>query len=147
VLPLFGTWVGTVLAYYFSRENFESAAAGTERLIRQLTPEEKLRSIPVTSVMIKNIFSVRDLTKKVEDVAHQLEEKDIKRLPILQPSGVLHALLYREGLVKYLSGILEADRPNQTLQDLLKDRPDPKNSPPTSANKQRWPMPEGQWKR
>ena len=25
VLPLIGTWVGTVLAFYFSRENFESA--------------------------------------------------------------------------------------------------------------------------
>ena len=26
VLPLLGTWVGTILAYYFSKENFEAAA-------------------------------------------------------------------------------------------------------------------------
>jgi hypothetical protein len=26
LLPLLGTWVGTVLAYYFSRQNFENAA-------------------------------------------------------------------------------------------------------------------------
>ncbi|MBV7336890.1 hypothetical protein KFU94_53410 [Chloroflexi bacterium TSY] len=53
VLPLFGTWVGTVLAYYFSRENFDAATASTQRLVRQLSPEERLRSIPVSEVTIK----------------------------------------------------------------------------------------------
>ena len=26
LLPLFGSWVGTVLAYYFSKDNYEAAA-------------------------------------------------------------------------------------------------------------------------
>ena len=41
ILPLLGTWVGTVLAYYFAKENFESAARATGRL----AGIEKLRSI------------------------------------------------------------------------------------------------------
>jgi len=44
VLPLIGTWVGTVMAYYFSRENFEAASRSAAELARQLTPQEKLRS-------------------------------------------------------------------------------------------------------
>jgi len=32
VLPLFGTWVGTVLAFYFARENLAAATASAERL-------------------------------------------------------------------------------------------------------------------
>jgi hypothetical protein len=56
VLPLFGTWVGTVLAYYFARENFEAASNSTSQLVSQLTPDEKLRSIPVASVMTRSGF-------------------------------------------------------------------------------------------
>src|SRR5215471_8029519 len=53
VLPLLGTWVGTVLAFYFARENLQAA---TDSAIR--TTESTLRltgreaGTPVTSVMI-----------------------------------------------------------------------------------------------
>ena len=124
VLPLFGTWVGTILAYYFSRDNFESATGSTERLIRQLTPEEKLRAIPVTSVMVKNVYTKSDLSEKVQAVLQELQERDFKRLPILKPSGVLQALLYREGLVMYLAEVSASERPKKTLDDLLKERED-----------------------
>ena len=30
LLPLIGTWVGTVLAYYFSKDNFEAASKTDE---------------------------------------------------------------------------------------------------------------------
>lgn len=52
VLPLIGTWVGTVLAFYFSRENFVAAARQTADLVRQLTPEQRLQGIPVTEAML-----------------------------------------------------------------------------------------------
>jgi predicted transcriptional regulator len=122
VLPLFGTWVGTVLAYYFSRENFEAASTSAERL---LTKEERLRSIPVARVMIKNIISSNDLDDKVEDIFKLLTGKDGKRyLPILKPSRALEALLYREGIMSYLYDIPAVDRPKKTLKDLLQERPE-----------------------
>lgn len=125
ILPLFGAWVGTVLAYYFSRENFEAASTSTERLVRQLAPEERLRSIPVANVMTKTIFSISDLSDKVQDVHNRATTKEDKRyLPILQKSGALEALLYREGLMSYLYGIPEADRPGKTIGDLLREKPD-----------------------
>jgi len=34
LLPVFDTWVGTVLAYYFSRENFAEAAKQTANLVK-----------------------------------------------------------------------------------------------------------------
>ena len=122
VLPLFGTWVGTVLAYYFSRENFEAASTSAERL---LTKEERLRSIPVASVMIRKIFSFSDLRTKVQDIFKKLTRKDAKRyLPILKPSGALEALLYREGIMSYLYDIPNADRPKKKLSDLLREKPE-----------------------
>src|SRR2546427_1451912 len=47
VLPLFGTWVGTVLAFYFARENLQAATDSTIRLAGREEP-----STPVSEVMI-----------------------------------------------------------------------------------------------
>ena len=127
VLPLFGTWVGTVLAYYFSRENFEAASTSTERLVDKLTPEEKLRSIPVTNAMTKNIFFVSDLDTKVDVIFKQLRTK--RYLPVLKTSGSLEALLYREGLIMYLFDISVAERSSKTINDLLTEKPDLKQTP------------------
>lgn len=49
ILPLVGTWIGTVLAFYFAKENFESASRVTKDL---LGIDEKLRSIPAKDAMI-----------------------------------------------------------------------------------------------
>ena len=53
VLPLLGAWVVTVLAFYFSNDSWRVAAQGVVDLTRSLTPQERLKSIPVQSVMIK----------------------------------------------------------------------------------------------
>jgi branched-subunit amino acid permease len=39
VLPVFASWVGTILAFYYGRENFESANTQIREIIRKLTPE------------------------------------------------------------------------------------------------------------
>src|SRR5438094_10043990 len=51
VLPVIGTWVGTILAFYFGKENFETAAKRVADLAKQLTPQEKLRAIPAKAKM------------------------------------------------------------------------------------------------
>jgi hypothetical protein len=52
ILPMIGTWVGTVLAFYFGKEQLEAATRSVTAIARELTPEEKLRSIKVTDKMI-----------------------------------------------------------------------------------------------
>src|SRR5689334_19846131 len=49
LLPVLGTWVGTVLAFYFARENLEAAAAATADTLR-LTRRQTAQ--PVTSAML-----------------------------------------------------------------------------------------------
>src|SRR5215216_4596784 len=65
VLPLLGTWVGTVLAFYFARENLAAATESTLRLAGIET------STPVTSVMIREAdFIAYDLgtDDRIEDI-------------------------------------------------------------------------------
>src|SRR5205807_7605252 len=47
VLPLLGTWVGTVLAFYFARENLQDATESTLRLTERGDPRT-----PVQQAMI-----------------------------------------------------------------------------------------------
>jgi hypothetical protein len=42
LLPLWGTWIGTVLAFYFGKANFEAATQSYKDAIKTLTPEEKI---------------------------------------------------------------------------------------------------------
>src|SRR5271169_1065335 len=50
LLPLFGTWVGTVLAFYFSKENFETASQGTLDVVRSVS--QRLISTKVVDAMM-----------------------------------------------------------------------------------------------
>jgi hypothetical protein len=53
VLPLLGTWVGTVLAHYFQKENLTAATQSITSLVSKVTGVEKLQSVPVKNVMIQ----------------------------------------------------------------------------------------------
>lgn len=137
VLPLLGTWVGTVLAFYFSRENFVAAANQTADLVRQFTPEQRLQSIPVTKVMLdmttqattKLIISTEtDIEKirlKADIVETIFDTQNRNRLPIVDSTGrvlhVLHRSLVDKFLVKYAE-MTEIPSSEATLKDLLEQQ-------------------------
>src|SRR5262245_28929682 len=51
LLPLLGTWVGTILAFYYSKENFESASRGTLDIVRSVS--QRLSGTRVADKMIR----------------------------------------------------------------------------------------------
>jgi hypothetical protein len=113
LLPVLGTWVGTVLAFYFSRENFAEAAKQTANLVKQLSPEQKLEQIPVVEAMI----SLEDMTtakytlskpenqvKLWEDIVEGVFKKYNKnRLPILDGSGRVMYVIHRSIIDKFIA--------------------------------------------
>jgi hypothetical protein len=116
VLPLIGAWVGTVLAFYFSKENFKAASDSTKDLFREFkSSEEKLKKINVADVMIKADAMVKliiskeeKLYKLKEDIIDGILEKDKKnsynRLPVLSdnlyPKYIIHRSWFDKFLVK-----------------------------------------------
>ena len=52
-LPVVGTWMGTILTFYFTKENFESASRSMQETIKKLTSEDKLKATKATEVMIE----------------------------------------------------------------------------------------------
>jgi hypothetical protein len=50
-LPVFASWVGTILAFYFGKANFESANAQVNKLISQRFSQEDLNKTPLKIIM------------------------------------------------------------------------------------------------
>jgi hypothetical protein len=106
VLPLLGTWVGTVLAFYFARENFVAAADAAVRL--QAGGET---GTPVVDVMIKEkdivAFDIPSTTMPEDVPLADLEAKmseqkpPSRRLPLRNAAGAVLYVLHDSTLAAF----------------------------------------------
>jgi hypothetical protein len=123
-VPLLASWVGTVLAYYYSSESLDAAT----RSVKDLRPtEEKLMAIAVSKVMLKladiTKFSYDD-TQEVKAILDELKNSGKgERLPFLdsenRPVYLLHKSAINNALV---DNALAPD--GLTFQQLFEKAPD-----------------------
>jgi hypothetical protein len=120
-----------VLAYYFSRKNFESASQSVERMV-SLTVEQKLGQMFVGKEMMRpdqiTLYKIpagktpKDVLLK--DLRNKLGGK-ITRIPILDSNGAILYVVHQSGLFKFLAEQAlagkAADIEKLTLQDLVDD--------------------------
>jgi len=138
LLPVIGAWVGTVLAYFFSKDNFEAASRSTQNLFKEFkTSEEKLKTVVAEKVMIpinncdKLILESEGIEseKKLKaDLIDGLMEKDKtfpkNRLPILtadmKPKYIIHRSIIDRFIVKNIAAgnVME----DLTLQNMIDDK-------------------------
>lgn len=133
LIPVISAWVGTVLAFYFSRENFETASDKSRELYQQFSSSrEKLQSILARDVMINikdsDFFTI---DKKPDQV---LLKKDLKtnyldkyrrnRLPMLDKKMVVRYMVHRSIIDQFIDQKADegAERDKLTLQDMLDTR-------------------------
>lgn len=109
LVPLFGTWVGTILAFYFSRENFESASESLKTAY-ELTGEQRLRQIPAAKVMlpvakIKGITLESGKTEKDYPLSAMLDMlvHPVTRVPVLEVNGAAKYVIHQSMLYKYVT--------------------------------------------
>jgi CBS domain-containing protein len=109
VLPVIASWIGTILAFYFGRENFESANRQVREMIERLTPEERART-RVTAIMRRMAdvvcfqipqgqgdqdVALAELRKKFSDT--------ISRLPVLDPDGKVKYMIHQSRIDKHIA--------------------------------------------
>jgi hypothetical protein len=135
LLPLIGAWVGTVLAFYFSKDNFKAASDSTRDLFKTFkTSEEKLKTIRISDVMIKEDTMTKLILTKDEseiklktDIMDNILEKNknnpINRLPVLtvnlHPKYIIHRSLFDKFFVKMV--LDKKNIEDLTLSDMSKD--------------------------
>jgi hypothetical protein len=111
LLPVFGTWVGTLLAFYFGKANFESGA----RVAQGAADGDKLRSIPVKDKMIgpgkittlpPDLQGKQDSEIPLKTVSEHLKNVKLDRLPLFagnKGSGVAEKVVHLSKIEKYLA--------------------------------------------
>jgi hypothetical protein len=114
LLPVIGTWIGTVLAYYFSKDNFEAASKSVSAMVSQVTStDEKLQELKVSDIMLKptdfNLKKVESIEAfkecKVSDLITEMENSHSERMLILENSTLKFIfLIYRSTLERFLVG-------------------------------------------
>jgi hypothetical protein len=119
VLPVFATWVGTVIAFYFTNESFRQAAQAARESTAPFT--DRLRSIPARTAMVPlarmvvlrlpvagalYTTALKTIDDKFSGVAVGDNGVRISRLVILDSSdmfiGIIHRSIWMELLNKYL---------------------------------------------
>jgi hypothetical protein len=135
LLPMLGTWVGTVLAFYFSKENFAAAAQQTATLVKQLTPDQRLQTIAVSDVMIPMSLAATyalqeggapNVNLKRDILLGALGDRKYNRLPIVdQATGQVKYVAHRSIIDRFIAakatGGAAHGVDDLTLADLIDD--------------------------
>ncbi|MGX1096636.1 hypothetical protein [Amorphus sp. MBR-141] len=104
VLPLVGTWIGTVLAFYFSNDSFQLASSEARKTASEAR-DAKLRQISVTEAMVplSRIQAIEANPPNWGSAFFDTEvlgllNKKVGRIPIIgsQAYGVIHDSVVRD---------------------------------------------------
>lgn len=130
VLPMVGAWVGTVIAFYFARENFDAAAQNTRALLRDIQGE-RLAGISAESVMVPASKMVVARTPKDDglklksEVLKRFEDAGLGRIIIVSDDdrgrGVLHESVLNKFILGGAKPDTQFDPDGATLKDALED--------------------------
>lgn len=127
VLPLLGTWVGTVLAFYFAKDNLQAATDSTLKIIASSSGDQ---ATPVTSVMVAGSDIVaydlgatdRPEDLKLADISAKMASAvpPRHRLPIRNAAGAALYVVHDSTLTDYVQSVGETvATTTKTLGDLL----------------------------
>ena len=135
VLPVVAGWVGTVLAFYFGKENFEAGTRSVADAAKALTSKDKLEATVVGSLgkarsdfkalvfdaeQSKNPENV-DLEKIKNAFADETaSDKLYERLPVLLVGDVPYMVLHRSTLNAFLVEAKGKEAKDYKLNDLFK---------------------------
>ena len=121
-LPVFSSWVGTVLAFYYGRVNFESANDRVREMIDKLSPEER-STTPVGTIMRKLEDTTHiTLTEAKGEAQTKLSEMrallsgQVSRLPVISVTGAPRYIVHGSTINRYLA---EGGSENDSLADLV----------------------------
>ena len=135
ILPVVAGWVGTVLAFYYGKENFEAGTKSVTTAAQALTSKEKLATIMVATMgMARSEFNALVLDTEDVNVAKTTDLQTVKegfkntkepdklyeRLPIFLKGDVPFMVLHRSTMNAYLVDADDKDPKNSTLANLFK---------------------------
>lgn len=133
LLPVIATWVGTVIAFYFGKANFEAANKSVNALVQHITnSEEKLKATKVSDKGVMRLFADISYNNSIASK----EDKDINlqkdlldfidtnkkgdRLPIFNEKKVIRFIIHESTMNEFVRKFTTANY-KQLLDKKLED--------------------------
>ena len=128
ILPLWGTWIGTVLAFYFGKTNFEVASKSYQEAIEKLNVSDKIAQLYVKDYMTTDIVFLEYNDVKDEKNAVILEDErfaNFNRFPVFE-NGIVKCIIHRSLFYEFTqlnvkNGMSTDQIQELTLDDLLQE--------------------------
>ncbi|HPI18846.1 MAG TPA: hypothetical protein PKY56_00610 [Candidatus Kapabacteria bacterium] len=130
LLPVVATWVGTIIAFYFGKENFEAATKSFQEVIKSLTPEQKMASTLVRNVMIPTsrlsfiIFDEKTYEMPIMNIINKEGFEKYQRIAFITSESVFKYMIHKSTFALFLVDKIKDNKKNVnelTLQDMLGD--------------------------
>lgn len=131
LLPLWGTWFGTILAFYFGKANFEAATKSYQEVINKLTTEEKIANIPVKEVMIpfdkiEYLDYDKEINNSIKSILDYERFSKYGRYAIFDKKHLLKYIIHKSTFNRYIVEKLDSGKDKEsifktTLQDFIND--------------------------
>jgi hypothetical protein len=106
VLPLLGTWVGTVLAFYFARESLQAATDSTSQLVGRPDPHSPVSQVMISySQIVSHVLSPGQAagTVALEGLLNAMHAVGKHRIPIIEPDGSVAYIVHEATITKFIA--------------------------------------------
>lgn len=124
LLPLWGTWIGTVLAFYFGKANFEAASKSYQDVIKTLTPDEKIAQLSVKEIMIpfeKIQFLAYEIEKdiSISNILSYERFKNFNRYAIFEKNNIFKYMIHRSTFYQFIYQKVDEKKDNEEIRKLI----------------------------
>lgn len=110
LLPVYGTWIGTVIAFYFGAKNFQTASEQSRALYKE-TQKVEGQSLLINQVMRKladmTVFVLKEGITDEGITIQELKDKygeNVTRLPVLNADTSPKYMIHKSKLDAFISG-------------------------------------------
>jgi uncharacterized integral membrane protein len=124
IIPLIASWIGTVIAFYFGRENFESATRQAMALTRDTLDDIKVENIMINvkTVVYRKIDPADDVKSSLTSIITLYKDIDKDRIPVFSASLAPRFIIQRSTMIDYINS-KQITKPDLNLKDMITDNP------------------------
>lgn len=124
IIPLVASWIGTVIAFYFGRENFESATRQALALTRETLDDINVENIMINvkTIVYRKIDPADDVKCSLTSIISLYKDIDKDRIPIFSTSLNPRLIIQKSTMIDYINNKQNANA-ELSLKNMIDDNP------------------------
>lgn len=124
IIPLIASWIGTVIAFYFGRENFESATRQAMALTRETLDDIQVENIMINikTIVYRKIDPADDSKSSLSSIINLYKDIDKDRIPVFSSTLNPRFVIEKNTMIDYINS-KQGKKADLNLKDMITDNP------------------------